>query len=717
MKSPMTQSITCGSCELEIIYGIPDFINGMPVQRTWKDSGAKTGNKDMKVISYGHFKLGLCPNAYVTLCISDGCKNLGVGTSFKCIKHNSGQEVYTFCRNYYCIKRPAFGYEDKKYLFCMNHKSPDMLNIKSIKCKSKNCEKQAAFGFEGQRPECCKDHMEPGMCNVNNKRCKSKECKIQPVFGFEGQRAECCKDHMEPGMCNVNRKKCEVSVCTNSALLGEDRTIKFCAEHRPERINKKINIGKYCKSDECEKYPIYGNKGGPAKFCKKHKKEDMINVKNKRCEINECEKYPVYGNRGGSAKFCKRHKTEDMINVKSKRCESDGCDKLASFGCKGGSIKFCKRHKTGDMINVKSKRCESDGCDKLASFGCKGGYAKFCKKHKDKTMIDVRHKRCEIDECDKLPSFGYRGKSAKRCKKHKLDDMTDVSTKKCDLKDCIRKATFGYKEQSSIFCEDHKRNDMIDLRYDRCSCQGCNVHAAYGKLYFNERISCVDHSSLNHYHKRNYNPICQVIDCNDIAYFIDPTDPNIYPARCRTHHHSTDIELILKECFTCNEYLYFPSDKKVCMNCGKYRTITKICHFKENAAKNFLISNNISFVHNRAIAPHNYRPDFLIESSFGYIILELDENQHIDYDQNDEIIRMKTIHDDIQFIKPNSQNLFIRFNPDKYDGTQYNLKDRYKYLYDILIYLLNQTTIGVQLGQLKLFYNGFNSTPNIENLI
>ena len=72
------------------------------------------------------------------------------------------------------------------------------------------------------------------------------------------------------------------------------------------------------------------------------------------------------------------------------------------------------------------------------------------------------------------------------------------------------------------------------------------------------------------------------------------------------------------------------------------------------------------------------------------------------------------IYQDIQLIKPNSQVLFIRFNPDAYKGVQHNIRERHKYLHTIVTQCINLPTIGVPLGQIKLFYDGFNGEPKIE---
>jgi hypothetical protein len=104
---------------------------------------------------------------------------------------------------------------------------------------------------------------------------------------------------------------------------------------------------------------------------------------------------------------------------------------------------------------------------------------------------------------------------------------------------------------------------------------------------------------------------------------------------------------------------------------------------KEYVIKQFLKLNNIIFTHNKIVHLDGSlrRPDFLIDTKFGKIILECDENQHKKYSNEEECDRMKMIYKDVQLLKPNSEVLFIRYNPDNYKGAQYQTSDRLKYLH------------------------------------
>lgn len=160
--------------------------------------------------------------------------------------------------------------------------------------------------------------------------------------------------------------------------------------------------------------PCYNLSGLPARFCFRHKTEDMVDVDHKRCKGIEndgtpCTRTsPIFNIEGSPGEFCGRHKTDEMIDVVNKRCE--GKDKegnpckiiCPAFNFPGKKGMFCDKHKEDGMINVKSRRCAGKNEDgspclsigpKFNKEGVKGGI--YCEKHKDKGMVDVSHSRCK----------------------------------------------------------------------------------------------------------------------------------------------------------------------------------------------------------------------------------------------------------------------------------------------------------------------------------
>ncbi len=154
-----------------------------------------------------------------------------------------------------------------------------------------------------------------------------------------------------------------------------------------------------CK--DCPKIASFGYIKPPI-YCKIHKKDDMIDVRNKRCKEDGCKSSAV-----GKTYFCKKHGG-------GKRCIEDGCKSSAR-----GKTDLCISHGGG-------KRCKEDGCKSSArgktDFCSKHGGGKRCKEDgckniaRGKTDLCISHgggKRCIEDGC-KSSAVG----KTDFCKKH-----------------------------------------------------------------------------------------------------------------------------------------------------------------------------------------------------------------------------------------------------------------------------------------------------------
>ncbi len=81
---------------------------------------------------------------------------------------------------------------------------------------------------------------------------------------------------------------------------------------------------------------------------------------------------------------------------------------------------------------------------------------------------------------------------------------------------------------------------------------------------------------------------------------------------------------------------------------------------KENVVRDLLIKNEITFIQDKAVKNGCLkRPDFLIKCNKYYLIIEVDEYQHKEYDEEDEKYRMQLIKDALKL-----PTKFIRYNPD-----------------------------------------------------
>ena len=348
-----------------------------------------------------------------------------------------------------------------------------------------HCGKQAIYNVRGEKKGLfCSDHKTPEMVNVKNKTCESAGCEKQPAYNVRGtKKGLFCADHKTPEMVDVKHETCESAGCEKIPAYNVRGAKKgrFCAEHKTfEMVNVK---DKMCESAGCEKIPNYNVRGTKkGRFCADHKNPEMANVKSKTCESAECEKQPTYNVRGTKkGLFCADHKTPEMVDVKHETCESAGCEKIPAYNVRGAKKgRFCAEHKTSEMVNVVSKTCESAECDKRPAYNVRGAKkARFCADHKTPDMVNVRSKTCVSAECDKQPVYGWLGKYNSRCGPHRQKGMIRSPNRKCETACCRQLGT--HESHGSRFCEDHMPAGAENLGIQTCTSCGLDDILTDGK--------------------------------------------------------------------------------------------------------------------------------------------------------------------------------------------------------------------------------------------
>ena len=166
-----------------------------------------------------------------------------------------------------------------------------------------------------------------------------------------------------------------------------------------------------CNEICCKIRPSYNFEGNKkAIYCLAHKKNEMVDVRNKRCFHEGCYYQPSYNFEGDKALYCLEHKLEKMVNVKNKPCIHEGCNILPSYIFKGESNKlFCSTHKKNGMVNVKIKPCIHEGCNIIPIFNVIGKPAKYCLTHKLEKMVDVKNQTCKNSWCSTRVQKQYDG--------------------------------------------------------------------------------------------------------------------------------------------------------------------------------------------------------------------------------------------------------------------------------------------------------------------
>jgi len=407
--------------------------------------------------------------------------------------------------------------------------------------------------------------------------------------------------------------------------------------------------------------------------------------------------------------------------LKPKHCKSlTICIKYAYYGYIDNEPLFCKEHTSSDMVNVKAfktKECKHPNCKTQPSFGFLGEKSQFCAEHKEEGMIDVVNKKCVHEKCGVRARYEYFGQIIpKYCIEHKKKDMMDITRVKCSYEGCKIIPSFGTESDSKKYCAEHREEGMKDVVNKKCSFSDCDTRPSYGYLFSKTYNHCSQHSTLNEYNETKRFPICTNSYCPNPAVFIDHEDELLQPIRCLNHKLITDVELVEKICISCHIKVYTPNNKDICAVCGNYRY--KVILQKEHDLKLFLQYHSIEFIHNKQVHPSGSfkRPDFLINSVFGKIVLECDEFQHKKgYDKEEK--RMITIYNDIQLLSKGSEVLFLRYNPDNYKGIQYDTNSRLEYLLFLLQHYISVETINTKLGVVYLFYNGFDNNPLLKEIV
>jgi len=309
-------------------------------------------------------------------------------------------------------------------------------------------------------------------------------------------------------------------------------------------------------------------------------------------------------------------------------CIHPGCRTLPIYNVEGERPIYCKEHKKVDMVDVINKSCIHMGCKKQPQFNIEGKKAIYCKEHKKEQMIDVSHPRCIHKDCKKRPSHNKEGERPIYCSVHRLDGMVNVVTKKCIHKGCNKIPTFNLEGGKALYCKEHKNVNMVDVSHDRCIYTDCNKRANFNMEGETKGIYCSSH---------------KLDGMTDIINKI-----------CKTHLCSTSVrEKYEGYCFYC--YMHLFPDKPVTRN-YKTKEYSVVEYVKTNYSHPWITDKITGGCSRR-------RPDLLLDLMDQVLIVEVDENQHVDYDCSCENKRIMELSQDLA----HRPIVFIRFNPDEYE--------------------------------------------------
>ncbi len=406
------------------------------------------------------------------------------------------------------------------------------------------------------------------------------------------------------------------------------------------------------KCEICHKPATYGVIYKKPLRCGIHR-NGMENVKSKRCAL--CKTRPSFGVEWKKPTHCKQHALSNMEDVVSKRCEK--CSTRATFGKVAKLPTHCKEHATSDMVDnhIKCVKCKT-----RASFGVEWKKPTHCKQHALANMEDVVSKRC--NDCSTRASFGIVWKKPTHCREHATTDMKDVVNKRCAL--CETQASFGNEWNKPTHCKSHATDDMKDVKSVRCI--NCDTYASYGLQSNKTPTHCKTHATAEMVSNGKKCTQCSVrpsfgFDSNNATH-------------CKTHALDGMTDVISTFCLECFAIRANPKYKSYCARCYFYLNPNdpRIINYKTKE-HTFMIplSNQYpNMILDKIVQGgcSKRRPDGLLDCFTHSIIIEIDENQHSNYDPLCESRRTMEL-----FVDLGSRPLIlIRLNPDSYTKANTN---------------------------------------------
>ena len=247
------------------------------------------------------------------------------------------------------------------------------------------------------------------------------------------------------------------------------------------------------------------------------------------------------------------------------------------------------------------------------------------------------HKKCAHPDCSKQPKWGHEGGRAEFCKNHAESGMVDVANTRCAVDGCAKRPHFGHDGCRAEFCKIHAEPGMVDVVHKRCAADGCNRQQKWGPEG-GRPLFCKIHA--------------------------EPGMANVVNKRCAFDGCDTQVSAKYKGYCVFHFVNLFPD-----------APVARRFKVREQLVVEFLRAMlgdpDIDFVHDKTVAGgcSRRRPDILIDCGTHVVIVEIDEDQHADYDCSCERKRAMQLWTDVNAARGHGEFkaiVFVRFNPDRY---------------------------------------------------
>jgi hypothetical protein len=325
-------------------------------------------------------------------------------------------------------------------------------------------------------------------------------------------------------------------------------------------------------------------------------------------------------------------------------------------------------------------------------------------------MVDVKNKRCKHDGCVKNAVFNSPDQTrGAYCGAHKLAGMVNVISKLCAHDGCVRRPSFNTPDQTSpAYCGTHKLEGMMSVTVKKCQAASCRALATYGKDEFHRAQFCVDHKLDTSVCIADAMR-CSHTDCPEQYEFVVDTGTG------------TDT---LKVCLAHAPPSYEASIKRMCKYCDIREDVPFVCvscrqrmHKKEHAVVRHLrrtIDVPLIYDESPGFECTLKRPDIRFEMPTHDVIVEVDENQHRQYEESCECARISEIVGAIG----GKSVVFIRYNPDivRFGGKIYGAKaaERIDLLVETVTQEIKRASTEFAVRLVQLWYDSPVAEPKRE---
>ena len=219
------------------------------------------------------------------------------------------------------------------------------------------------------------------------------------------------------------------------------------------------------------------------------------------------------------------------------------------------------------------------------------------------------------------------------CSTHKKEGMINVIVKTC-LK-CEKQPAFNIQgETKALYCSTHKMVGMVNVISK--TCLECEKQPTYNKEGETKTLYCSTHKKEGMVDMRNKScksDWCSTRVTNKYDGYCLFCYMNLFPDKPVSRNYKTKEYAVVEYIKTKFPTLNWIADKTVSGGCSKRR------------------------------------PDLLLDLDYQIVIIEVDENQHTDYNCSCENKRIMELSQDLG----HRPIVFIRFNPDDYEKNGTNI--------------------------------------------